>query len=167
MPKFGKETQQAIGQRIGGCWWLLAFVLGLASWSLKTKWKWILHGKDCMPLANNYLLRQQHLDFDWPVVSGKFMVMFIRDVVICNPHPYYCGIAAGQFASSVSNKSLTILDWLRILWLPSVLHFTHNFCSFPNLKGLRWTVDVLTFLLFIRLWRKKGQQEWQHPCILN
>ena len=108
---------------------------------------------------SQYLQIPRHLDFDWPVVWGKFMVMFIRDVVICNTHPYYCGIAAGQFASSVSSKSLTILDWLRILWLPSVLHFTHNVCSFANLKGLRWTVDVLTFLLFIRLWRKKGQQK--------
>lgn len=121
---------------------------------LKVNFEW-----QRLHIISQELLRPRHLDFNWPVVWGHFMGMFIRDVVICNTHPYYCGIAAGQFASSVSKKSLTILDWLRILWLPSVLHFTHNVCGFADLKGLRWTVDVLTFLLFVCLWRKKGQQK--------
>ena len=101
------------------------------------------------------LFASHRLSFNSYMYLSDKAMSSLATTLLFNTHPYYTGIAAGRFFSLTTSRLSAAKVW-HILWPSVVLHAAHNLFAVTQ---LRWAVDVLTFLLFIKLWCEVDDQK--------
>lgn len=103
----------------------------------------------------SFLFASHRLSFNSYMYLSDKAMSSLATTLLFNTHPYYTGIAAGRFFSLTTSRLSAVKVW-HILWPSVVLHAAHNLFAVTQ---LRWAIDVLTFLLFIKLWCEVDDQK--------